>query len=137
MGARLFWCRVLVGAQLGWGAGYQRAGDAGLKPCIFNDIDRVYFCEVLSARSLREIDGVKTYPNDEIDAACEDALLHDSLSYAAVRSYLINASSAQALNATEESLPKTSSSRFQRDISEYSQMLLNLGTTKGDDAYEH
>lgn len=80
---------------------------------------------------------VKTYPSDEIDAACEDALLNDSLSYAAVKSYLVNASSAQALNATEESLTKTSSSRFQRDITEYSQMLLNLGATKGDAAYEH
>jgi transposase len=80
---------------------------------------------------------IKTYPSDEIDAACEDALLNDSLSYAAVKSYLVNASSAQALNATEESLTKTSSSRFQRDITEYSQMLLNLGTTKGDAAYEH
>jgi hypothetical protein len=80
---------------------------------------------------------VKTYPSDDIDAACEDALLNDSLSYAAVKSYLVNASSAQALNATEESLTKTSSSRFQRDITEYSQMLLNLGTTKGDAAYEH
>lgn len=80
---------------------------------------------------------VKTYPTDEIDAACEDALLHDSLSYAAVKSYLINASSARALEATEAPLPKASPSRFQRDITEYSQMLLNLGTTKGDDAYEH
>ena len=52
-------------------------------------------------------------------------------------SYLVNASSAQALNATGEALTKTASSRFQRDITEYSQMLLNLGTTKGDDAYEH
>jgi hypothetical protein len=80
---------------------------------------------------------VKTYPNDEIDAACEDALLNDSLSYAAVKSCLANARSAQALEATSEPLPKASSSKFQRDISEYSQMLLNLGTTKGDNAYEH
>jgi hypothetical protein len=80
---------------------------------------------------------VKSYPSDDIDAACEDALLHDSLSYATVKSYLVNASSALALEATGESLPKADSSRFQRDITEYSQMLLNLGTTKGDDAYEH
>lgn len=80
---------------------------------------------------------VKSYPNDEIDAACEDAILNHSLSYAAVKSYLVNVSSVQALEAAGTPRQKDSSSRFQRDITEYSQMLLNLGTTKGDDAYEH
>ena len=81
---------------------------------------------------------VKTYPSDEIDAACENALLNDSISYSAVKSYLVNARSAQALEATGESSSKAASpGRFQRNINEYSQMLLNFGTKKGDDAYEH
>ncbi len=80
---------------------------------------------------------VKSYPKGEIDAACEDALLNDSLSYAAVKSYLVDASSAQALQAASESPPKDLPNRFTRNIKEYSQMLLNLGTKKGDVAHEY
>jgi transposase len=109
-------------------------------PCVAQMVDRILlkgdgFIDYRRIWGILSL--VKTYPNDEIDAACEDALLNDSLSYAAVKSCLANARSAQALEATSEPLPKASSSKFQRDISEYSQMLLNLGTTKGDNAYEH
>jgi DNA replication protein DnaC len=75
--------------------------------------------------------------SDEIDAACEDALLNDALSYAAVKSYLVNASSAQALTATGESLTKTASSRFQRDITESLEWLSILLSHEIDARREH
>jgi hypothetical protein len=79
---------------------------------------------------------VKKYSADEIDSACEEALLYDNLSYRAIQGFLVEAREAQALAALNPVSPPKPAGRFQRDITEYSQILLNLGTTKGD-AYEH
>ena len=79
---------------------------------------------------------IKKYSADEIDSACEEALLYDNLSYRAIKGYLVHAKEAQALAALTQLPEAKPAGRFQRDLTEYSQILLNLGTTKGD-AYEH
>lgn len=87
----------------------------------------------------------KKYSSDEIDAACEDALAYDNVSYQAIKKYIIQAREASALETLTESaadaapLP-SAPGKYQRDLSEYKQTLLtpllNLGKPKGD-AYEH
>ena len=82
----------------------------------------------------------KKYSNDEIDAACEDALAYDNLSYQAIKKFIIQAREVSALETLTESRADAAPGKYQRDLSEYKQTLLtpllNLGKPKGD-AYEH
>ena len=85
---------------------------------------------------------VKKYTNDEIEAACEDALIYDNVSYQAIKNHIIQSREATSLETivAEVSPLPVPPGKFQRDLSEYKQVLqlslFKLGKTKGD-AYEH
>ncbi len=84
---------------------------------------------------LRPIWGIlsleKKYPREAIDAACARALWDDELSYRTVVRYL----QEQAQEESQEEAPRQlPCGKFQRDLREYSQLLLTF--EKGD-AYEH
>lgn len=77
----------------------------------------------------------KKYSPLEVDTACEDALADGELSSKVVERYIIAAREERLVQA-QPSPPPAPAGRFQRDLSEYAQLLLNLGKPKGD-AYEH
>ena len=76
----------------------------------------------------------KKYSHKEIDAACEFAIYADSLRYQTVLKFL-----EQQREALAESMPAAATPRatgkFQHNITEYSQLLLNL-KSKGEN-HEH
>ncbi len=74
----------------------------------------------------------KKYRHEEIDAACREALECGDLSYRAVVRFIVAAREA-AIDYTP--LAPRPRGKFQRDLTEYSQMLLNLKPTGG--TYEH
>jgi len=81
---------------------------------------------------LRRIWGIlslnKKFTNQEIDAACELAFDTDALSYHAILRFMHDArerAAADAATMTIQEAPRPPG-KFQRDISEYSQLLLNL-----------
>jgi hypothetical protein len=78
----------------------------------------------------------KKYSPLDIDAACEDALLYDETSSRAIERLLI---ARRDQEAAADSSPPTPlpAGKFQRDMSEYAQLLLNLGKPTKGDAYEH
>lgn len=86
---------------------------------------------------LRKIWGIlslnKKFSNSDIDAACTHALSCNCISYRDICFFL--EATKEELQAQEhfQSLPR---SKFQHSMSEYSQQLLHLKTTKGD-TYEH
>lgn len=76
----------------------------------------------------------KKYSREEIEAACEQALAASCHSYQFVKSLL----EAGRLGQPQEILPKAENrpaGKFQRDLSEYQQLLLNLKPNGG--IYEH
>jgi hypothetical protein len=75
----------------------------------------------------------KKYSNHEIDTACEEALAYDETSSKAIERFIIR--SREELAILEPSLTESApAGKFQRDLTEYSQMLLNL---KPGGTYEH
>jgi len=77
----------------------------------------------------------KKYPHREVDAACEQALLHGESSSRFVERLII-AAREEALDGSPTPEPVAQTGKFQRDLSEYAQILLNLGKPIGG-AHEH
>jgi len=75
----------------------------------------------------------KKYPHDEMDSACEEALLNNETSSKVVLRFILQAREEKTSTtpALQTLAPK---GKFQRDIAEYSQILLNLNTGGN---YEH
>jgi hypothetical protein len=84
---------------------------------------------------LRRIWGIlsfdKKYSKNEIDAACEHALWSDEISYHSIKRFILEAQEQCPENERSAVLPP---GKFQRSLSEYTQLLLKL--EKGD-VYEH
>lgn len=77
----------------------------------------------------------KKYSYDEIDAACELAFETDALSYHAIIRFMNEARERAASADTQPTVPLRPTGKFQRDVSEYTQMLLTLEPKGG--SYEH
>lgn len=76
----------------------------------------------------------KKFRREDVEAACEQALALDSCSYQFVKSLL----EAKCMGQKEETTPPPGTrpaGKFQRDLSEYQQLLLNLKPEGG--TYEH
>ena len=84
---------------------------------------------------LRRIWGIlsldKKYSKEAIDAACRHALWNDDLSYHSIKRLIEEAQQERVEENAPAVLPK---GKFQRDLSEYKQLLLNLNI---GDRYEH
>jgi len=84
---------------------------------------------------LRRIWGIlsldKKYSKQEIDDACKRALQEDDLSYRAIKRFIQESQQELLEDETPAPLPK---GKFQRELSEYTQLLFNM--EKGE-AYEH
>jgi hypothetical protein len=84
---------------------------------------------------LRRIWGIlsldKKYPKQEINAACERAVWSEDYSYRSIKRFL---QEAEAQHGDDKASPILPPGKFQRDLSEYKQLLLNLNS---GDGYEH
>jgi hypothetical protein len=87
---------------------------------------------------LRRIWGIlslnKKFTPHEIDAACDLAFEAQILSYHAIVRF-INDAREQAVDTNTTTIPTRPAGKYQRDLSEYTQMLLNLEPQGG--SYEH
>ncbi len=84
---------------------------------------------------LRRIWGIlsldKKYSKLEINAACRRAIWDDDLSYRSIKRFIQEAQEEHSEDKVPPALPK---GKFQRDLSEYKQLLINLNN---GDGYEH
>lgn len=76
----------------------------------------------------------KKYTNQEVNEACAAALAAEAPSYQTILKLLQDNKARQLESATSCSPTPRPAGKFQRDISEYTQMLLNL---KHGESYEH
>ncbi len=77
----------------------------------------------------------KKYSHDELDAACKLAFETDALSYHAIIRFMNEARERAAAADTPPTVPDRLPGKFQRNVSEYTQMLLTLEPKGG--SYEH
>ncbi len=88
---------------------------------------------------LRRIWGIlslnKKFTPQEIDAACDLAFEADALSYHAILRFIRDARERSVDDASTPATPTLPPGKFQRPLSEYSQILLNLEPKGG--SYEH
>jgi hypothetical protein len=75
----------------------------------------------------------KKYSSEEINAACKHALFNEDFSYRAILRLIEETREERSPDAVPAPLPR---GKFQRDLSEYTQLLFHFNNNKGD-IYEH
>ena len=75
----------------------------------------------------------KKYTHEEINSACNEALEVEAYSSKAIEQFILQAQEARQESSPSLALP---AGKFQRDITEYTQLLFNLKKQSGE-KYEH